>query len=89
MQGPCRCFNSSPEAIRLTAMTYIRYPLALRQVEDLPFERGIEFCRETVRFWRNRFGPIFGEEPYTEKTALPPWPNGANWLPEEPPFCDY
>ena len=26
------------------------YPLSLRQVEDLLFERGIDVCHETVRF---------------------------------------
>ena len=40
-------------------MMYIRYPLSLRQVEDLLFERGIDICHETVRFWWNRFGPMF------------------------------
>ncbi len=43
-------------------MMYIRYPLSLRQVEDLLFERGIDICHETVRFWWNRFGPIFAAE---------------------------
>ena len=42
MQNPFRYFNSSPEIIRLTVMMYIRYPLSLRQVEDLLFERGID-----------------------------------------------
>ena len=42
-------FNSSPEIIRLAVMMYIRYPLSLRQVEDLLFERGIDICHETVR----------------------------------------
>jgi putative transposase len=40
-------------------MMYIRYPLSLRQVEDLLSERGIDICHETVRFWWNRFGPMF------------------------------
>ena len=40
MCNPFRCFNSSPDVIRLTVMMYIRYPLSLRQVEDLLFERG-------------------------------------------------
>ncbi|WP_205944852.1 DDE-type integrase/transposase/recombinase [Pelagibius litoralis] len=40
-------------------MMYIRYPLSLWQVEDLLFERGIDICHETVRFWWNRFGPMF------------------------------
>ena len=62
MQNPFRCFNSSPEIIRLTVMMYIRYPLSLRQVEDLLFERGIDICHETVRFWWNRFGPMFAAE---------------------------
>jgi putative transposase len=43
-------------------MMYVRYPLSLRQVEDLLFERGIDICHETVRFWWNRFGPVFAAE---------------------------
>ena len=43
-------------------MMYIRYPLSLRQVEDLLAERGIDICHETVRFWWNRFGPMFAAE---------------------------
>ena len=59
MQNPFRYFNSSPEVIRLAVMMYVRYPLSLRQVEDLLFERGIDICHETVRFRWNRFGPMF------------------------------
>ncbi len=59
MRNPFRYFNSSPEVIRLAVMMYIRYPLSLRQVEDLLFERGIDICHETVRYWWNRFGPMF------------------------------
>src|SRR6202795_4437888 len=59
MRNPFRYFNSSPEVIRLVVMTYIRYPLSLRQVEDILFERGIDICHETVRYWWNRFGPMF------------------------------
>ena len=59
MKNPLRYFNSSPEVIRLAVMMYIRYPLSLRQIEDLLFERGIGICHETVRFWWNRFGPMF------------------------------
>jgi len=40
-------------------MMYVRYPLSLRQVEDLLHERGIDISHETVRFWWNRFGPMF------------------------------
>ncbi len=35
MRNPFRYFNSSPEVIRLVVMMYIRYPLSLRQVEDI------------------------------------------------------
>ena len=59
MRNPFRYFNSSPEVIRVTVMVYIRYPLSLRQVEDILFERGIDICHETVRYWWNRFGPMF------------------------------
>ena len=40
MRNPFRYFNSSPEVIRLVVMMYIRYPLSLRQVEDILFERA-------------------------------------------------
>ncbi len=59
MRNPFRYFNSSPEVIRLAVMMYIRYPLSLRQVEDILFERGIDICHETVRYWWNRFAPMF------------------------------
>ena len=45
MQNPFRYYNSSPEVIRLAVMMYLRYPLSLRQVEDLLFERSIDICR--------------------------------------------
>jgi hypothetical protein len=41
MSNPFRYFNSSPEVIRLVVMMYVRYPLSLRNVEDLLAERGI------------------------------------------------
>ena len=41
---------------------YVRYPLSLRRVEDLVFERGIGICHETVRLWSNRFSPMFAAE---------------------------
>ena len=62
MRNPFRYFNSSPEVIRLPVMMYIRYPLSLRQVEDILFERGINICHETIRFWWSRFGPMFAAE---------------------------
>jgi putative transposase len=43
-------------------MMYIRFPLSLRNVEDLLHERGIDICHETVRFWWHRFGPMFAAD---------------------------
>jgi len=38
---------------------FVRYPLSLRQAEDLLFERSIGISHETLRPWWNRFGPMF------------------------------
>ena len=59
---PFRWFDSSPAVIRLVVMMYVRYPLSLRNVEDLLFERGIDICHETVRLWWTRFDPMFTAE---------------------------
>jgi putative transposase len=40
--SPFKYFNSSPEVIRLVVLMYVRFPLSLRNVEDLLFERGID-----------------------------------------------
>jgi len=62
MPNPFRYFNSSPEVIRAAVLLYVKYPLSLRNVEDLLAERGIDVCHETVRQWWNRFGPMFAAE---------------------------
>ena len=54
MKNGFRCLNSLPEVIRLAVMMYIFRSLSLRQVENLLFERGMDICHETVRFWWNR-----------------------------------
>ena len=61
-QSPFRYFKTSPEIIRLAVVLYVRFPLSLRNVEDLLHERGVEVSHETVRFWWNRFGPMFASE---------------------------
>src|SRR5687768_12258647 len=61
-RSPFRYFKTSPEVIRLAVMLYVRFPLSLRNVEDLLHERGIEVSHETVRFWWQRFGPLFASE---------------------------
>ena len=62
MKSPFRYFKTPPEIIRLAVMMQVRFPLSLRNVEDLLHERGIEVSHETIRFWWNRFRPIFAGE---------------------------
>ena len=69
MRNPFRYFKTSPEVIRLAVMMYVRFPLSLRQVEDLLHERGIDICHETVRAWWNRFGPMFAGEIRKKRSA--------------------
>jgi len=59
---PFRYFKTSPEIIRLAVMLYVRFPLSLRNVEDLLHERGVDVSHETIRFWWHRFGPMFAAE---------------------------
>jgi len=61
-KDPFKYFHSSGEIIRLAVMLYVRFPLSLRNVEDLLHERGIDISHETVRFWWLRFGPMLGAE---------------------------
>ena len=75
MTNPFRYFKTSPEIIRLAVMLYVRFPLSLRNVEDLLHERGIDVSHETVRFWWNRFGPIFAAEIRRKRAQrLRAWP---------------
>ena len=60
--SPFRYFKTSPEVIRLAVMMYVRFPLSLRNVEDLLHERGVDVSHETVRFWVERFGSKFAGE---------------------------
>jgi len=77
MKNPFRYFKTSPEIIRLAVMMYFRFPLSLRQVEDLLHERGIDISHETVRFWWNRFGPMLAAEIRKKRSGsmrgLPQW----------------
>ncbi len=75
--NPFRYFKTSPEIIRLAVMMYVRFPLSLRNVEDLLHERGIDICHETVRYWWNKFGPLFAGE--IRKKRMHPIPYHSNW----------
>jgi len=75
--NPFRYFKTSPEIILLAVMFYIHFPLSLRNVEDLLFERGIDVSHETIRFWWNRFGPMFASEIRRKRTS--PIRAYSNW----------
>jgi putative transposase len=55
IRSPFRYFKTSPEIIPLAVILYIRFPLSLRNVEDLLHVRGIVVSHESVRFWWNCF----------------------------------
>jgi len=76
-RDPFKYFHSSPEVIRLAVMMYVRFPLSLRNVEDLLHEQGIDISHETVRFWWNRFGPIFAAE--IRKIRIQKMHSHSNW----------
>ncbi len=48
-RDPFKYFKTSPEIISLAIMMYVRFPLSLRNVEDLLHERGIDVSHETIR----------------------------------------
>ena len=75
-KDPFKYFKTSPEIIKLAVMYYIRYPLSLRQVEDILHERGIDICHETVRYWWNKFGTLFAKD---LKKRSPHSPSNWRW----------
>ncbi|MEO1324755.1 MAG: IS6 family transposase, partial [Pseudomonadota bacterium] len=68
-KNPFRYFKTSPEIIQLAVMMYVRFPLSLRNVEDLLHERGVDICHESVRKWVDRFGPIFAGKIRTKRAS--------------------
>ena len=58
-KNPFRYVKTSPEIIQLAVMMYVRFPLSLRNVEDLLHERGVDVCHESIRLWVDRFGTHF------------------------------
>lgn len=64
-------------------MMYVRYPLSLRNVEDLLFERGVDICHETVRHWWNRFGPLFAADIRRQRVSRMRGLRQWNWYLDE------
>lgn len=52
-------------------MYYVRYPLSLRNVEDILHERGIDICHETIRYWWHKLGPVIAKDLKKKKHAVP------------------
>ena len=50
-----RDFKTSPEITQLAGILYVRFPLSVRNVEDLLHERGVDVSYESVRYWWHRF----------------------------------
>ena len=61
-KNPFRYFKTSPEIIQLGVLMYVRFPLSLRNVEDLRHERGIDICHESGRLRVGRFGTFFAHK---------------------------
>ncbi|SDD53087.1 putative transposase [Ruegeria marina] len=56
-------------------MLYVRFPLSLRNIEDLLHERGVDVSHETIRFWWQKFGPMFASEIRKKRAnRLRSWP---------------
>jgi putative transposase len=47
-----------PDVIRHSVWLYFRFPLSIRDVEELLAQRGIEVSWEAVRCWANKFGVL-------------------------------
>ena len=61
-RDPFKYFKTSPKIIRLAVTLYVRFPLSLRNVENLLHERGIDVSNGSIRFWWGGFGPISASE---------------------------
>ena len=53
-----RYFKTSPEIIQLAVMLYVRFPLSLRNIEDLPHERGVDVSFDSAWYWRCNVAPM-------------------------------
>jgi transposase-like protein len=50
-----------PDVIRLAVWLYFRFTLSLRDVEEMPAQRGVEASYETIRCWTLKFGRAFAQ----------------------------
>jgi putative transposase len=59
--NPYKRHRFPPAIIRYAVWLYHRFNLSHRDIEDLLAERAIEASYESVRLWRNKFGPLFSK----------------------------
>ena len=55
-------FRFPPEIISRCVWLYHRFPLSLRDVQELMLERGVEVCYETIRARCERFGQGYANQ---------------------------
>ena len=67
--SPFKYFKTSPEIIQLAVMLYVRFPLSLRNVEDLVDELSVYVSYESVRYWWHRFGSQFASQIKTRRAG--------------------
>jgi putative transposase len=60
-KNPFRYFKAFPGLIQLAVLMHVRFPLSLRDAEDLLYERGIGICHESVGLWVDRFSTHFNQ----------------------------
>ncbi len=91
MRNPFRYFNSSPEIIRLAVMMYVRCRCGKSRTcfmnEGSISAMARSAVLRAVRFWWNRFGPMFAAEIRKKRSAalraLPQW----RWHLDEVHWC--
>ncbi len=83
MNPSFKYFKHNPTIIHLAVLLYIRYPLSLRQVEDILFERGIDVCHETIRLWWNKFGPSMAAQIRKKRISYPKQYSRWRWHVDE------
>ena len=55
-------FRFPPEIISHCVWLYHRFPLSLRDVQELMLERGVDVSYETIRAWCDRFGQQYANQ---------------------------
>lgn len=72
-----------PIIIQHSVWLYYRFTLSYRDVEDLLAERGIDVSYETIRFWWNRFGPLFAAQIRKKRLQHPACHSNWRWHVDE------